>query len=163
AADRLAVELRLPTVVDADADGRGSDRVLDRPESAGAERMSLLRLAGLIALSLGLIGQAGPAAAQTADRPWRETLQLDAPLLAAKRWENARGFIEQGSWEAALEALAELEADFPNELVKVAPGQYLSLPLAVRLMRLHLPTEGLALYRQQLDGWAEQQLESARR
>jgi hypothetical protein len=122
-----------------------------------------LRATCLIGISLGLLLWCGPAAAQTAERAWRETLQLDAPLLAAKRWENARGFIEQSSWEAALEALSDLEADFPEELVKVAPGRYLSLPLAVRLQRLHLPTEGLEIYRQQIDGWAEQQLESARR
>src|SRR5690606_20338545 len=88
--------------------------------------------------------------------------QLDAPLLAAKRWENVRGFIEQKSWEAALQALAELEADFPGELVKVGPGRYLGVPLAVQLMRLQLPPEGLEVYRQQIDGWAQQQLESAR-
>jgi hypothetical protein len=125
--------------------------------------VNLVRIASMIAVGLVLFGQAGPAAAQAPERAWRETLQLDAPLLAAKRWENARGLIEQGSWEAALEALGELEADFPDELVNVAPGRYLSLPLAVRLLRLHLPAEGLEIYRQQIDGWAEQQLESARR
>lgn len=117
-------------------------------------------LLSVLGLSVCVVGLAGQCAAQP-ERNWRETMQVDAPLLAAKRLENVRGLLEQEEWDAALETLAELEQEFPDALVSWSTGRYVSVRLAARLLRLHLPAEGLDVYRRQIDGWAGQQLETA--
>lgn len=88
-------------------------------------------------------------------------MQLDTPLLAAKRLENARGFIEQEEWDAAVTALAELAEEFPEALIRISQGRYLNVADAARLFTLQLPAAGLEAYRRRVDGWSRQQFAAA--
>ena len=114
-----------------------------------------------LGVAVSFLAAAHVAAAQTTQRSWREAMQLDAPLLAAKRLENVRGIVEEGDWDAAVAALAELADEFPNELVGVSPGRYLNVAEAAQLLTLQFPAEGLAAYRRRVDGWAQLQFLAA--
>ncbi|MCA9074823.1 MAG: PQQ-binding-like beta-propeller repeat protein [Planctomycetaceae bacterium] len=102
------------------------------------------------------------AIAQDGSPPLRESVTLDVPLLVAKQFANIRGLIEQEQWSDAIAALDHVTDEHAASLVEASPGRYLNAVDYARLLITQLPPDGLATYREQIDGWAEQQIEEAK-
>ena len=120
---------------------------------------SIKHLVG-VAVALGCILSRVTIAQESAP-PLRESVTLDVPLLVAKQFANIRGLIEQEEWKDAISALDAVTDEHAAALVEVSPGRYLNAVDYAGLLITQLPTDGLTVYREQIDGWAQQQYEEA--
>ena len=88
--------------------------------------------------------------------------QIDVISGATRaRLEQARALATDGKFGEAVEFLRQLAADDSGKLVALDVGAYVNLPTYCQLELSHLPPEGLAVYRRQVDDAAEQQYRAA--
>lgn len=70
---------------------------------------------------------------------------------------------EASAWEQAVDTVLRLAGDSSSELVEVAPGYYVPLVDACQMRVARWPAEGLAAYRERMDGVAAALLAEATR
>lgn len=101
--------------------------------------------------------------AQAAAPPLQESVTLHVSLLVAKQFANIRGLMEQGDWGEAVAALDAVRDEHATALVEVSDSRYLNAVDYARMLVTQFPPDGLAVYREQIDGWAQQQFGEATR
>lgn len=96
-----------------------------------------------VVIAGGAAGQDGPISPESSG--------LNVSLPAAKRFAGTRDLIDLGQWDAAIDALQEISAEFGDALVETEPGRLLSVRDACSAELARLPAEGLARLRQRID------------
>ncbi len=71
------------------------------------------------------------------------------------RLEQIKALTSDGRWQEVARALVELADDRAGRVVEVGDGGYVGLPTYCQMQLAALPTEGLAVYRAQVDPVAE--------
>jgi len=126
----------------------------------GAVLRSLLPLwvAGLCIIG----GGASHAQLTQQPRRFRETVTVDADSSIAKQLGTAREYFASQQWEQGIDMLRQIVNEGGDSLISVAPGRYLNVALYCQTLLVHLPSEGLEVFRQTADPQARRWLEAAR-
>ncbi len=97
-----------------------------------------------------------------ADEISGELVGLNVSLAAEKQLVVHDQLIAAEEWAAAIDVLDRLKVDGGEVLVKVAPGRYISLPIAIQQKLCRLPVAGREVYQKRGDAIALALLHRAR-
>jgi outer membrane protein assembly factor BamB len=92
---------------------------------------------------------------------FRESVAIETNLTAQRQLELARVQFAEKHWNEAIELIRQVSANSGDSLVKLAPGRYLGVRLYSQLLSASMPADGLARFRQTVDGSARQAFEEA--
>ncbi len=92
-----------------------------------------------------------------------ELVGLNVSLAAEKQLVVHDQLVAAEDWSASLDLMDRLRADADGELVKVGPGRFVGLPVAIQQKLCRLPVEGLAVYRKRTSSVVSSLLSRARR
>jgi outer membrane protein assembly factor BamB len=116
----------------------------------------------LISISAALILSGAIPNVATAQARFREYVLLDVERQAVKRLETAKEHLIEQQWDQAIPILQQLIDTTGQSLVPVEPGRYWNTAEFCHLLMSRMPAEGLALYRERVDGQAREWFEQSR-
>lgn len=97
-----------------------------------------------------------------ADEISGELVGLNVSLAAEKQLVVHDQLVAAENWAAALDLLDRLRVDGGDALVKVSPGRFVGLPVAIQQRLCRLPAAGLEVYRRRHNAGASTRLSRAR-
>lgn len=97
-----------------------------------------------------------------ADEIAGELVGLNVSLAAEKQLVVHDQLVAAEEWAAALDVLDRLKVDGGDVLVKVAPGRYVGLPVAIQQQLCRLPVAGREAYQKRANAVALERLQRAR-
>ncbi len=119
-------------------------------------------LTGGVVITLRLLLLTQVSVADEARPRGQARVEVSLSSVADKQFDNVQGLLEQQNWDAALDAIALIQRDYPDALVEAGDGHYLNASDYGRWIISTLPEAGLAAMRQHQDGWATQRFQDAR-
>lgn len=114
----------------------------------------------LLCLSPSLAAQQ-PQFTPQAPLPAAEARVLSAPSTVQRELTQIEVLADAQAWDEAVDAMLRLMDDSSHELVAIAEGYHLPLAMVCQVRISRWPAEGLAAYRQRVDGAARGMLNSA--
>ena len=99
---------------------------------------------------------------QAAEEISGELVGLNVSLAAEKQLVVHDQLVAAEEWDSALDLLDRLQVEGGDLLVKVAPGRFVGLSVAIQQRLCRLPTAGLGVYQKRRNTLAQSQLTRAR-